>query len=457
MEKENVVIIGAIAAGGSAAFKIRRLCPSANITVIEADHHFSYAACGLPYYISGEISDHRKMVMREKKDFLEANINLLTGHRAVELNPAKNEVKLAPVGGRLSDTVTYDKLLISTGAEPIIPPLEGCSLDGVYTLRTLQHGLDIKNALRTKNIEKAVIIGGSYIGLELAEAFKTLGLEVRLIEKMPDLMNTFDPGMALHMEKELAANDVMVHTGETLTAFEGDKRGVLKSVVTDRASYKADLAVIALGVKPNTELAGSAGIRLGAGGAIAVNRYLQTNIDNIYAAGDCAEAYHRLLKRNVYIPLGTTANKQGRLAGENMSGQNNLFPGVLGSAVIKVFNLSAGRTGLTENEAKAYNLPCRSAMVETLDQAAYYPGAVPLYIKLIFNPVDGKLLGGQTVGSLKSVKRVDSIATAISAGLTVSDFASVDMAYSPPFSRVWEGLTVAANAAESRRAKGCTD
>ena len=456
MHKDKVVIIGAIAAGGSAAFKVRRLNPSALITVVEADRHFSYAACGLPYFISGVINDHRKMVMRGKKDFQEANINLLTGRRAVELNPAENEITITPADGALSETVNYDKLLISTGAEPIIPPIEGCSLDGVYTLRTLQHGLDLKKALRTKNIEKTVIIGGSYIGLELAEAFKTLGLEVRLIEKMPDLMNTFDRDMALHMEKELAAHDVMVHAGETLTAFEGDSRGVLKSVVTDRASYKADLAVIALGVKPNSSLAASAGIRLGTGGAIAVNRYLQTSVENIYAAGDCAEAYHMLLDKNVYIPLGTTANKQGRLAGENICGQNSSFPGVLGSAVIKVFNISAGRTGLTEKEAEAYGFPCRSVMVETLDQAAYYPGAVPLYIKLIFNPVDGRLLGGQTVGSLKSVKRVDSIATAVSAGLTVSEFSSVDMAYSPPFSRVWEGLTVAANAAENLRVKGGT-
>ncbi len=447
MKKEKIVIIGAVTAGGSAAFKISRLNPQAAITVIEQDRHFSYAACGLPYYLSGEVNDYRKMIARGEKDYLDANINLLTRHRALQLEPSKNTVVVAAPDGGGTKTIFYDQLVLATGARAVVPPLEGTNLKGVYALRTLQQGVDLKKYLQRAEIKKTVIVGGSYLGLELAEAFKTLGFEVRLLEKMSAVMGTMDSDMAAHLENEVINQGVLLHKGETLIAFEGDATGSLKAVVTDKGSYEADLAVLALGVKPNTTLAAEAGIKLGIQQAVAVDQYLRTSVDNIYAAGDCAETYHRLLGKNVYIPLGTTANRQGRLAGENVCGKNACFPGVLGSAVIKVFNLSAGRTGLSEAEARAHNLPCRSTVIKTLDHAAYYPGAAPLLIKLVFNPGDGKILGGQIVGSLKAVKRVDTIATAISAGLTAGDLASVDFSYAPPFSRVWEGLTLAANAA----------
>jgi len=451
MNNQRAVIIGAVAAGGSAAFKIKRINPEMEVKVFEADEYFSYAACGLPYYISDVIKDYSSMIMRTEKDFhAGAGAELYTRHRVNELDLDRREILVESLAENKQKKYSFDQLLLATGASPIMPRFEGMELEGVFALRTLKQGLSLKEFARKAEIKKIVIIGGSYIGLELAESFQALGKEVRLLEKMPQVMGSLDPDMAGLLEDELQQNGVVLQKDETLLGFEGDAKGRLRKAVSNRGSYEADLAVVALGVKPNSELAQNAGIKLGAGGAISVDRRLQTSAPGVFSAGDCAEAYHLILKQNVYLPLGTTANKQGRIAGENMCGNNALFPGVLGSAVVKVFNLLAARTGLSEKEARENDLPCDSVVIKSLDHAAYYPGSRPLHVKLVFNPVDGRLLGGQLVGSEKGVKRADIIATAISAGLTVGDLGEVDMAYAPPYSRVWDPLTVAANAAISK-------
>lgn len=450
MNKDSIVIIGAITAGGSAAFKIKRANPGAVVKVFESGEHVSYASCGLPYYISGVIHDYNSMVARTRRHFQEAGIELYTMHDVKSIDLNKGEITANDLETGKKSMHGFDKLLLATGASSIIPPLEGVELAGVVALRTLQHGLSLKEMVCKQDIRKVVIIGGGYVGLELAETFVTLGKEVRLLDKLPQVMGTMDPDMASLLEEELIKNGVKLHKGESLVAFEGDTKGKLRKVISDQGQYEADLAVLALGVRPNSQLAGDAGIKLGVNRAVAVDRYLQTSEPRVFAAGDCAEAYHRLLKRNVYMPLGTTANKQGRLAGDNICEAMSLFPGVLGSAVVKVFNVSAGRTGLTEKEAEENNLPYASVIINSRDHAVYYPGSQPLCIKLVYSPADGLLLGGQIVGSEKSVKRIDTLATALTAGLTIDVLREVDLAYAPPFSRVWDPVTVAANAASSR-------
>lgn len=455
MNRERHVIIGAIAAGGSAAFKLKRMNPQLQIQVYEAGEHISYAACGLPYYLSGAISDYRSMVMREKEDFKEkAGIELFTSHRVREVDPAKGEVLVEEALSGRESKVPFDRLLFATGASPLIPSIEGVGLEGVVALRTLQQGLDIKERLEEKNIEKVVIVGAGLIGLELAETFRVLGKDVLLLEKMPHVLPGLDEEMAALLEEELHKYGIAVHKGESLVAFQGDEEGKLRGVISSKGSYEADLALMALGVKPNSELAAEAGLQLGERGAIAVDRYLRTSNSHIFAAGDCAEAYHRVLERNTYFPLGTTANRQGRLAAENMCGEEmKPFSGILGSAVAKVFDLAVARTGLSEEQARESGISCDSVMVKALDQAPYYPGPSNLYIKLTFNPSNGKLLGGQLVGREKAVKRVDVIAAGLTAGMSVEELAEVDTAYAPPFAEVWDGVVVAANVAAGKREK----
>ncbi len=453
-EKRHV-IIGAVAAGGSAAFKLKRLDPSLQVQVLEAGEHISYAACGLPYYISGVIPNYHSMVMRTREDFEKgAGIELYTSHRAREVDLERGEVRAEDLLSGSVISFPFDRLLLATGASPLVPPIEGIELEGVVTLRTLQQGLQIKEQLQMKDIQRVLIIGGGLIGLELAETFRVLGKDVLVLEKMPVLLPGVDAELSSLLEEELYKNGVSVQKEESLEAFQGDKEGRLQEVVSSKGTYSAELAVMALGIRPNSELAREAGLKLGEGGAVAVDRYLRTSVPHVFAAGDCAEAYHRVLERNTYLPLGTTANRQGRLAAENMHGQNmKLFSGVLGSAVAKVFDLSVARTGLSEEQAQEAGVSCDSVWVKTLDQAPYYPGSAHLNIKLTFHPSSGKLLGGQLVGREKAVKRVDVIAAALSAGMTVEELAELDTAYAPPFSEVWEGLVVAAGAAVGKREK----
>lgn len=453
MGKEKMVIVGAIAAGGSAAFKLKRLNPRSKVQVFEAGDYFSYAACGIPYYLSGIIGDYRDMIMRNEKDFQEgAGIELYTAHRVQGIDLSRREVVVRDLKRGKEKKYGFDKLLLATGALPVIPPVEGVELKGVVALRTLEDGLKLKELLLEKDCRRVVIIGGGYIGLELAEAMRALNKEVCIIEKLPQVMASLDDDMAALLEQELKGQGVVVRKEESLVSFKGDEAGRLKEVVSDKNTYKADLAILALGVRPASDLAKEAGIRLGEKKAISVNEYLETSAPGVFAAGDCAEVYHRLLQRNVYLPLGTTANRQGRLAAENMCGAGKKFAGVLGSAVVKVFDLSAARTGLSIKEARENGIAADAITVKALDNAPYYPGGRFVCVKLVYHASSGKLLGGQVVGSVRAVKRVDVLATAITAGLTVEELGEVDMAYAPPFAEVWDCLAVAANVASGKRA-----
>lgn len=446
--QQPLVIIGGVAAGMSAASKARRLQPDLPIVVFEKSGFVSYGACGMPYYLSGVIPDHNKMVIRTPEKYRQKmDIAVRIHHEvlAIDVKAKHVHVKNLTTGETLLQP--YSKLVYATGARPIVPDLPGISLPGVHTLRTMEDGLALKRAVDNPELKRIVIVGGGYIGLEVAENLRLLGKEVRILEQAERVLINFDPDFSALVHKELLREGVLVHTEEPIVAFLGEER--LSAVRTDKGEYQCDLAVLSGGVRPNCELASAAGIKTGVKGAVVVDRQMRTNIPEIFAAGDCAETYHRLLEKNVYIPLGTTANRQGRLAGQVACGQPEDFPGVLGTATAKIFDLAVALTGLTEQVAKEEGFAAMATTVTTLDHAIYYPNPRKIMIKLVYERKTSRLLGGQIIGYEGVAHRADILACAITAGMTLADLGEVDMCYAPPYKGVWEAVVVAANVAQS--------
>lgn len=446
--QQPLVIIGGVAAGMSAASKARRLQPDLPIVVFEKSGFVSYGACGMPYYLSGVIPDHNKMVIRTPEKYRQKmDIAVRIHHEvlAIDVKAKHVHVKNLTTGETLLQP--YSKLVYATGARPIVPDLPGISLPGVHTLRTMEDGLALKRAVDNPELKRIVIVGGGYIGLEVAENLRLLGKEVRILEQAERVLINFDPDFSALVHKELLREGVLVHTEEPIVAFLGEER--LSAVRTDKGEYQCDLAVLSGGVRPNCELASAAGIKTGVKGAVVVDRQMRTNIPDVYAAGDCAETYHRLLEKNVYIPLGTAANRQGRLAGQVACGQPEDFPGVLGTATAKIFDLAVALTGLTEQVAKEEGFAAMATTVTTLDHAIYYPNPRKIMIKLVYERKTSRLLGGQIIGYEGVAHRADILACAITAGMTLADLGEVDMCYAPPYKGVWEAVVVAANVAQS--------
>ncbi|MDW7684243.1 MAG: FAD-dependent oxidoreductase, partial [Bacillota bacterium] len=333
-----MVVVGGVAAGMSAASKVRRLQPDLPILVFEKGSFVSYGACGMPYYLSDVIPDHNNMVIRTPEYYGEKmNIQVRTRHEVTAIDADKKLVTVKNLETGESLHQPYSTLIYATGARPVVPKLPGIELPGVHTLRTLDDGLAVKAAVADPDIRRVVIVGAGYIGLEVAENLRLLDKEVHLVEKVPRVLVNFDPEFSEYCHEELEKHGVHTHCGEGIVAFKGTDK--VESVVTEKGEYPCDMVILCIGVCPNSELAGQAGIRLGVKNAVAVDRRMRTNLPDILAAGDCTETYHRLLKRNVYLPLGTTANRQGRLAGQTACGDSEAFAGVLGTAVAKVFDL----------------------------------------------------------------------------------------------------------------------
>ena len=443
-----LVVIGGVAAGMSAASKARRLQPDLPVVVFEKSEYVSYGACGIPYYLSDVIPDHNKMVIRTPEYYDERlGITVLIHHEVMFIDVENKTLQVKKVKTGEIFEQPYSKLVYATGARPIVPELPGVDLPGVFTLRSLRDGQNVKDALSSPTVRRVVIVGAGYIGLEVAENLRLLNKEVQIVEKAERLLVNFDAEFSQFVCDELEKHDVQIHTGEGLVAFRGDGR--VESVVTEKGEYPCDMAILCIGVRPNCELASKAGIKVGFRGAVVIDRQMQTSASDIYAAGDCAETYHRLLEKNVYIPLGTTANRQGRLAGQNACGEPESFAGVLGTSVAKVFDLAVSIAGLTEEGARNAGFDALSTTVTTLDHAIYYPNPRKIRIKLVYDRKTSKLLGGQIVGHEGVAHRADILATAITTGMTLNEFAEVDMCYAPPYKGVWEALTVAANVAET--------
>ena len=443
---ERLVIIGGVAAGAKAAAKARRMRPDMDIVVYQDETEVSYSACGQPYVLSGVIKDRDNIVIRRPHEFASDNIRVLTSHRVLSIDVEEQRLQVADLSGNSEQSGSYDRLILATGAQPIIPAVNGIDLKGVLTLRSIADLDRFKSTITLLQPRRAAIIGAGYIGLELAETFHALQIETTIIEKFDRILPKFDRDMAQQVSAHLLENGVELITGQGLAGI-GGKNGQVASVTTDAGLTRdVDLVVIAIGVRPNTDLAKNAGVSIGATGAIAVNKQMQTQIPGVYAAGDCCETIDRVTGKATWLPLGDIANLQGRVAGENAAGGNASFPGVFGTAIFKTFNLNVACTGLSETAAQQAGYDVVSVSMKRSDRARYYPGGSNLKIKLVADKRDGRLLGAQVVGPGKADKMIDIAATALLGRLTCADLENADLAYAPPFSPVLSPMITAAGA-----------
>ncbi len=443
MHKDRVVIIGGDAAGMSAAAKIRREQPERDILVLERTSYTSYSACGIPYYIGGLVENSDDLVARSPETFRdEYAIDVRIQHEVTSVDAVNQRVSIRTDEGReLSEP--YDQLLIATGARPSCPEVPNADAEGIFGLSTLASGLRVQEFFERNKPRRAVVVGGGYIGLEMAEALVRRGLDVSLVERGEEVMGTLDPDMGQLVSQALRGIGVTLYLSEELTAFES-KGGKVSEVITDQRSLPADIVILGIGVRPNSELAAGAGVELGAKDAIKVDDQMRTSAKNIWAAGDCAASVHRLTGRPIYIALGTVANKQGLVAGTNLAGGDLRFPGVMGTAVSKICQVEVARTGLQEKELQEIGSDYATAIIKTRTRAGYYPGAGSISVKLLGEVASGRLLGAQIVGMEGAAKRIDVIATALTAGMTAQELIDLDLSYAPPFSPVWDPVQIAA-------------
>lgn len=442
----KVIVIGGVAAGMSAASKIKRLDKDAEVVVYEKGDFLSYGACGLPYYVGGFNDDYTRMIARTKEQFAGMGIKAHTNCEVLKLVPGEKKVLVRNHSTGETFIDTYDRLMIGTGAVAVKPPIPGIDLYGVYQLKTLEDGIWLKNFTQNENINNVVIVGGGYIGIETADAFLNLGKKVTVIEFANRILMPFDEEIAKLAEEELVNHGVDLKTGERVVSLKGTER--VETVVTDKGEYRADLVVLAIGVKPSTGFLKGTGIQLGPNGAIVVDREMRTSLPDVWAAGDCALVYQKLMKENVFLPLGTVANKCGRIAGENIAGAHQKYVGALGSAAIKVCDMELGRTGLSEHDAKRLKFNYKTVIVNAYDHPGYYPDQTPITIKLIYEAGTKKLLGAHSAGQKGAVLRIDCFATAIHNNMTTDELGMLDLVYAPPFAGVWDAIHIACNAAK---------
>jgi NADPH-dependent 2,4-dienoyl-CoA reductase/sulfur reductase-like enzyme/rhodanese-related sulfurtransferase len=449
----NILVIGGTACGPKAAARARRCDPSARITIIEPKDNLSTATCGLPYYISGVIGKESALVARQADYFRDVfDMTVLTVTQAVSVNPKAHSVEIADLKTERRSTLKYDKLVIATGAIPTVPPWEGKELKGIFTLSNIPDANAIRGYLANLVKKEAVIVGAGLIGMEMAEAFVVAGCRVTVIEALNwPLPTLLDADIAAHVKKHLESKGVRFFFGQRVSGFQGDSTGRVRKVLAGDASYEAGLVLLSLGVKPNTGLAREAGLTIGTTGGLSVNQYLQTSDPDIYAGGDCAETVNLITGKKTLVPLGSTANKQGRVIGTNVTGGSETFAGVMGTAIAKIFDYNVGRTGLNEPQAREAGYDVTIALVPTFDHATYYPGAREILIKLVAEKSTGKLLGGQAVGTGDTAKRIDVLAAALTFGAKAADLANLDLGYAPPYNSAMDPLHNAANVIRNKQ------
>ncbi len=438
----KVIVIGGVAAGMSAASKIKRTDPTAQVTVYERGELLAYGACGLPYFVAGYNDDASLLVARSKEKFEQQGIVCHLRHEVVAVDPAGKRVTVADLQTGRTFEDSYDKLMLAVGASPILPPLPGVEKEGVFTLKTVDDALRLKAAATPGR--RAVVVGGGYIGIETAEALSTRGCHVTVVERAPRVLTPFEPELSALAQEELAAQGVALRLGESVTAIEGG--AAVTGVRTEQATLPAELVVLALGVRPATGFLAGSGIQLLPNGAVVVDRELRSSLPDVWAAGDCAVVYNSALGENSYLPLGTTANKCGRIAGENICGAHTSFIGALGSAAIKVFDIELGRTGFSEQDAKRLGYDYGTVVVRGRNHPAYYPGSDKITVKLVYERGGKRLLGASLAGAKGAALRTDIFAVAIQAGMTAGQLGMTDLVYAPPFSGVWDIVNIACNA-----------
>lgn len=447
---KKIIIIGGVAAGMSVASKAKRLNKDLNITVYEMTNIISWGACGLPYYVGNFFEDKSTMIARTYEEFKNEDISVKINHKVEKVD---FDAKKVFVKNLLNNTIfedNYDDLVITTGASAVNPKnIKNINAENVFNLKSFDDGINLKKELLKSENENITIIGAGYIGLEFVEAAVNLGKKVRIFQHSDRVLRaTFDSEITDIMQEYLKEHkNVDLHLNENIAEIRTFENKVI-GIKTDKKEYTSNIVVVSTGVRPNTAFLESSDIEMLSNGAIVIDRYGKTSVPNVYSAGDCASVYHSVLKKNVYIPLATTANKLGRLIGENLNNRNKKFIGTLGSAGLKILELEAARTGITENEAIKNNINYKSVFIEDVNQTAYYPGQESLFIKLIYEADTKILLGAQMVGKKGAVLRINSLAVAIFNEMTVNELGNMDFCYAPPFSPTWDIMNVAGNVAK---------
>jgi NADPH-dependent 2,4-dienoyl-CoA reductase/sulfur reductase-like enzyme len=437
----KIIIVGGVAAGMTAAAKLKRLDPNHEIHVYEKGNDLSYSGCGMPYFLGDIVTDESKLIARYQDDFKKQGIDVFLSHEVISVQPEQKSVTVLNLKTRKTFVDTYDKLVIGTGTTANRTHVPGSKDANLYVLNQLPDMRAIKPEIISGKV--VVIIGGGYIGVEVAENLALQGLEVHIIQRGNQLLNVYDYDVATKAKDALEIKGVKIHLSEHLKAYQ--KRDNKTIVVTDQTIYNADFVIESIGVTPNTSFVKDIGLNMMENGAIIINEYCETSLSDIYAAGDCAAYYHQILNDYVYVPLGTHANKTGRIVAENIFGLKSAFPGIIGSNIIKVGDLAFAKTGLGFDEAKKLDLDYDFVEITAKQQTSYYPGATDLYVRLVFEKITGIIKGAQLVGEKGVADRINIMALAITKNLTAAEFSMLDFAYAPPFSPVWDPLLVAAN------------
>ncbi len=435
----KVVIVG----GATAAARIRRLDENAEVVVFERSGYVSYANCGLPYYIGGVIEDPAELTLQTPESFWRRfRIDMRVRHEVTAVHPERKTVSVRNLGTGEEFEESYDKLLLSPGAKPMQPPLPGVGLDRLFTLRTVEDTLAIRNFVEREHPKSVVLAGGGFISLETAENLRELGLDVTIVQRPKQLMNPFDPEMAAFIHAKLREHGIKLLLGRSVEGFESVP-GAVQVLLKDEAPLAADMVVLAIGVTPDTRLAKEAGLALGAKNSIVVNDRMETSVPGIYAVGDAVQVKHFVTGENALVSLAGPANKQGRIAADNICGGDSRFTGTQGSSVIKVFDMTAAATGINERTAKAAGINCDKVYLSPASHAGYYPGGRVMTVKVLFEAGTYRLLGAQIVGYEGVDKRIDVLATAIRAGLTALELKELDLAYAPPYSSAKDPVNMA--------------
>ncbi len=441
------VIVGGDAAGMSAASKAKREAPDRDVLVFEKGEWVSYAGCGMPYYIKGDVENLEDLVSVTPEEFRkQRDVDLRTGHEVVAIDPKAKTVTVEADGERFEQS--YGDLLIGTGARAIVPPFDGIDLEGVFTLRSMDQADAIEDYVSDHEPATAAIVGGGYVGVEMAEALDERGVDVSIFEMLPQTLQPFGKETAQVVEEHLREQGVDLHLETAVEGFAGSDH--VESVEVEDDSVSADLVIVGVGVAPNVELAEEAGIEIGETGAIATDEYGRTNYENVYAAGDCAEAENVVTGEPDHVPLALTANRAGRAIGSTVSGEPTETGGTAGTAIVKAFELGAARTGVLDDErAREAGFDPVSVTIDTETRPHYYPGATELTVTLVADRESNRVLGAGLVGP-EGTKRIDTVATAVTSGLTVTELQNLDLAYAPPFSPVWDPILTAAKVLSGR-------
>lgn len=439
---ERLVVIGGDAGGMAAISQVRKTRPDMEIVAFERGHYTSYSACGIPYLVGGEVETIEELVARTPQVFRDRfRVDVRMRHEVTAIDLDAREVEVHDIEHERTFRLGFDRALVATGGMPIRPDLPGISHEHVHGVQTLDDARDLLEHATSESMEHVVVVGGGYIGLEMAEAFTHRGSRVTLLEAGSQVMQTLDPDMAALVGEALESHGVDVRLEERALAFEA------RRVVTEHDTIEADVVVLGVGVRPNSGLAKESGLAVGVKDAVRVSRRQETSADGVWAAGDCCESTHLVSGRQVHVPLGTVANKQSRVAGINIGGGYATFKGVVGTAITRVCDTEIARTGLSEREATEAGFAFRSTVIEGSTRAGYLPGKKRTTVKLVVEQRTGRLLGGQIVGQEGAAKRIDVLATALTARMTVEEMIDLDLGYAPPFSPVWDPVLVAARVA----------